>query len=223
MSVILFRRENSVISMIYHYFTHHIPYGNHLVLYCDNCPGQNKNQTMLAFLAYMVKIKKYFASVELNFMISGHTKFTPDGNFGNIKKFIKSHNCYSVLDLVGESGMIRESSQNNYEISYSDPHSMESNFDWYDWKSFLKQKFYPCTGIQEWHTVRIEEHGNDIQVANHVGDVFNSYHIMKENIDLPEFPGKVQPDGLAEDRIKYLKFFENFVIDHHREYISGDY
>ena len=33
---------------------------SHLTLYCDNCAGQNKNQTMKGYLSYLVKIKKFF-------------------------------------------------------------------------------------------------------------------------------------------------------------------
>ena len=59
---------------------------NVLILYADNCPGQNKNQTMVAYLSYLVKIIKRFPCVELYFLISGHTKFSPDRNFGPIKQ-----------------------------------------------------------------------------------------------------------------------------------------
>src|SRR5438874_269086 len=50
----------------------------HLKLTCDNASGQNKNSTTIQFCAYLVMVG-YYQTVELKFMIAGHTKFKPDG------------------------------------------------------------------------------------------------------------------------------------------------
>ena len=59
----------------------------HLRITCDNVGGQNKNNTTLWFYLYLV-IAGYYKSVELNFMVPGHTKYKCDGSFGLIKSFI---------------------------------------------------------------------------------------------------------------------------------------
>ena len=49
-------------------------------------------------------------------MISGHTKFSPDRRFGQIKSRIKEDDCFSILDLIGSNGKIQKSAYSNYEI-----------------------------------------------------------------------------------------------------------
>jgi len=56
----------------------------HLKVTCDNAGGQNKNNTTIWFYLYLVIDE----SIELNFMVPGHTKFKCDGSFGLIKGFI---------------------------------------------------------------------------------------------------------------------------------------
>src|SRR5215216_1798209 len=61
----------------------------HLKVTCDNVGGQNKNNTTIWFYLYLV-IAGYYESIELNFMVPGHTKFKCDGSFGLIKKLYRN-------------------------------------------------------------------------------------------------------------------------------------
>jgi len=126
---------DSVISMLDHYIETYIPTGSSLILYADNCCGQNKNQFLIGYLSYLVKIKKKLKHVELYFMIVGHTKFSPDSHFGLIKQRLKISVCESILDVIGENGIIRKSSKNNFCIAYKDPFLETVNFNWRDWKN----------------------------------------------------------------------------------------
>src|SRR5205823_14676533 len=77
----------------------------HLKITCDNAGGQNKNNTTIWFYLYLV-ICGYYQSIELNFMIPGHTKFKCDGNFGMIKKLYRRTrvDClYHVVSVVKKS------------------------------------------------------------------------------------------------------------------------
>lgn len=67
-----------------------------LVLFADNCVGQNKNNTMLQYLQWRVNTGLN-TRIELNFMIPGHTKFSPDRSFG-IWKFSFSKAIVDCLD-----------------------------------------------------------------------------------------------------------------------------
>jgi len=53
---------------------------------------QNKNQDVLVYLSYLVKIQKRHPQIDFYFLVAGHTKFGPDGNFGTIKSKIKQSN-----------------------------------------------------------------------------------------------------------------------------------
>ena len=102
--------------MLHYYLTNHISNRTKLILFADNCPGQNKNQTMIGYLAYLVKVLKLFPSIEVYFLVSGHIKFSPDQHFGRIKSCIKSTDSFSIIDLIGKNGRVRESAINNFEI-----------------------------------------------------------------------------------------------------------
>ena len=128
---------NSIISMLDFYLKEKIVPGTSLILYTDNCPGQNKNYFVLGYLIYLVKIKKRYKEVELYFMIVGHIKFSPDAHFGMIKKKLQQAKCQSICDLIGENGLIQASSSSNRAICYKEFNSQIPNFRWYDWKAFI--------------------------------------------------------------------------------------
>ena len=79
--------SNVVTSYLHHYLSSHSVGESDLSLQADNCTGQNKNNYMLVYLIWRV-LKGYNRTVNYNFMIAGHTKFTPDRCFGLIKKTI---------------------------------------------------------------------------------------------------------------------------------------
>jgi len=134
--------------MLHHYLLTQLPEGSTLVVYCDNCSRQNKNHTVIVYFSYLVKILKRFPEVEVNFMIAGHTIFTPDGNFGTTKARIKARDCCTIQDLVGSDGKIRSSAYNNYDLPYKDPLTSTVNYHYYNWKDFIAGKFLPCSGIR---------------------------------------------------------------------------
>jgi len=173
---------NSVISMLDYYLRTLIKKGSSLILYCDNCGGQNKNQYLIGYLAYMVKVEKYLNGAELYFMIVGHTKFGPDGNFGTLKRKLRDENVYSITDLIGETGIVQASAKNNFDITYKDPFTGEKKFEWKNWKGFIGEHFKPCTGIRTWHAIKIPPQTFHIQVSPSVTSPFSDYKIMDSEI-----------------------------------------
>lgn len=101
---------NGVISMLHYYLTNNEP--ENLVLFGDNCVGQNKNNALFHYLLWRI-VKKMNKSISLNFLLTGHTKFLPDRNFGIIKsKFRKSVvDCHEDFIQV-----IATSSPNNFNL-----------------------------------------------------------------------------------------------------------
>lgn len=80
---------NEVCSMILHYLDHFL--GKHiqeLYLFSDNCPGQNKNHTVIRFLLSLTDTKR-FSKITHYFPIRGHSFLPNDRDFGVIKRKIK--------------------------------------------------------------------------------------------------------------------------------------
>ena len=88
--------SNAVISFL-HYFFENFGLGEtEASLHCDNCPGQSKNHFVLWYCALRVSIGLH-QRINLNFLITGHTKFFPDGCFGLLKQAFRRH-AVSSLD-----------------------------------------------------------------------------------------------------------------------------
>jgi hypothetical protein len=64
--------------------------GNHLVVYADNCAGQNKNRYIIAFFHYIVVVLGWFPSIRIKYMVSGHTHFSPDRCFSWLNKLMNT-------------------------------------------------------------------------------------------------------------------------------------
>ena len=68
---------NTIVSMLHYFLAHHSLEETHLKLHADNCAGQNKKNTMLQYLMWRV-LSGLHKTISLSFMITGHTKFSPD-------------------------------------------------------------------------------------------------------------------------------------------------
>eukprot|EP00063_Salmo_salar_P080794 XP_014055629.1 PREDICTED: uncharacterized protein LOC106604981 isoform X2 [Salmo salar] len=76
-----------------------------LDLNCDNCSGQNKNTFVLWYCAWQT-MHKLHHSLDLHFLITGHTKFAPDWCFGLIKQRLRKtrvNTLSEIADVVKDS------------------------------------------------------------------------------------------------------------------------
>ncbi|RUS86935.1 hypothetical protein EGW08_005340 [Elysia chlorotica] len=79
--------SNEVASMLLHFCTELLsPDIQKLELFCDSCPGQNKNWTILRFCHFLVHIKKRFSYVKLSFPIRGHSYMECDRDMAVINQ-----------------------------------------------------------------------------------------------------------------------------------------
>ena len=191
---------NSVISMLNFYLDKY-PTDN-VVLFADNCAGQNKNNAMMQYLLWRVitgKNKKF----SLNFMLTGHTKFAPDRNFGILKaKYAKATvNCYQdVIDVINASSP----SGLNVAIPSVDPRTKNRNIVWYRWDVYLKQFFKNIPGITKYHHFTFFENGNII--AKKLSD--SEDEVIQKEIQIEVEKGEtletIIPGGLSNERAWYL-------------------
>ena len=63
--------------------------------------GQNKNNAMVHYLMWRVA-KGLNTTIELNFMIAGHTKFAPDRHFGSFKSLFRKTCVISPTNSWGK-------------------------------------------------------------------------------------------------------------------------
>ena len=64
----------------------------------DNCWSENKNRYVLGFLAKLVQ-DEVFKTVELHFLLQGHTHEDIDALFSKIKNYMRLHSVLTISDL----------------------------------------------------------------------------------------------------------------------------
>ena len=89
---------NAVISMLHHHLEHHARKSSTLGLHADNCCGQNKNRSVMAYLAWRV-IVGLNKCIELDFMRVGHTRCFVDAGFGLLKQKYRKNDVDTVAQL----------------------------------------------------------------------------------------------------------------------------
>ncbi|CAH1953378.1 unnamed protein product [Acanthoscelides obtectus] len=83
------RGSDEIASILYKHFREHYIKGNKkLIVYTDNCGGQNKNWSIICLWQQLV-VDGWFDSVEHRFLVVGHTHLPCDRDFALIEKYKK--------------------------------------------------------------------------------------------------------------------------------------
>lgn len=134
--------SSEVVSMLYRFLfslRHRSFASRQVYFHADNCVGQNKNSAVIQFFLWCIA-NDIFDHIELKFMIKGHTKFSPDGGFGLIKKHYRRANVYTIEQVADA---IKNSTRNTER---NDAVILEEK-DFGNWKSSLQKFFSPLKGI----------------------------------------------------------------------------
>ena len=108
----------------------------HLVLIADNCPGQNKNNTVIKYFQWLVEAGCTLKATLL-FLIKGHTKNICDRHFNLLKNALRNKNIY---DEKGLDAALTE--KNKKYISLM---RLEYGTDkWRDFSKFLDEYYMDC-------------------------------------------------------------------------------
>lgn len=85
------RGSNEITSIIFIYLKTIDEIGNFhdIALYCDSCPGQNKNHVDLSMLRYFLSNTKNINSITINYLLPGHTYMPVDSVHACIEKNLK--------------------------------------------------------------------------------------------------------------------------------------
>ncbi|MCP4112844.1 MAG: hypothetical protein GY749_46190 [Desulfobacteraceae bacterium] len=201
------KNANTVISLSDHFFTNYGLGEKWVHLTADNCAGQNKNNALLQYLMYRV-LTGLHDKITLSFLIVGHTKFSPDGYFGLIKRHYRRSQVYTYEQLAdiaekssknGHNVCVRTSGENIYPVICR------------DWTSWLSRYFITLNGISNYHHFRIEKNDPSVIAVKELKDSKE----MKVELARKTFPfsksqfpkglpGQLFPKGLSLKRQWYL-------------------
>ncbi len=201
------KNANTVISLLDHFFTNYGLGEKWVHLTADNCVGQNKNNALLQYLMYRVLIGLH-DKIELSFLIVGHTKFSPDGYFGLIKRHYRRSQVYTYDQL---SDIVETSSTNGHNGCVRVSNNIDSPVVYRDWSSWLSKYFAKFKGITNYHHFCIEKtNPSIIVVKERKGSEEITVKLLKKEFPfskgkLPtKLPERLTPAGLSLKRQWYL-------------------
>ena len=144
---------NCAVSLLHHYLENNTSSNQHL-LHADNATGQNKNNTVIHYLAWRVLTERN-PTIKISFMIVGHTKFSPDRFFRLVKK---KYRCTYVSTLDLEQ-VVKNSSVGGHNIAQPTVNCStgERYVVWYNWSEHLSKFFRPLPGILKFHHIKFEK------------------------------------------------------------------
>ena len=196
------KRANTVVSMLDYFFSHYGLGKATASLHADNCCGQDKNTTMVQYLMWQV-LTGLQDSIELHFMITGHTKFSPDACSGLIKRKFRRTDVSSLDDLarvVDESG-VRNLCQ---LFSTQDGHTIVPSRDW---AGFLSSHFRRLDGIKQYHYFRFERHHPRVVFLKKTATTEEETRCLLWDVWSPspaDRPPLITSTGFSLERRKYL-------------------
>ena len=135
---------NCTLSLVWHAIKKYNRGEKKLVITCDNCVGQNKNNYSLFFYSWLIDCELY-DEIELNFMIPGHTKFICDSCFGLIKILYRKSKANTLDDIVS---IVNRST--TVHLNTSQLYLNGEGFKYYNFKNYF-QMFKKLPNIQKYH------------------------------------------------------------------------
>lgn len=186
---------NCVISMLDHHLSTH-DHARVLHAHCDNCCGQNKNKSVMAYCCWRV-MAGLEDEIRISFMIVGHTRCSVDGGFGLAKKKYRSADVDSPEQLAST---VEASSKQNKVDSFT--------WEWRDWDEFLALKFRRIVGITKFQHFRFsQEFLGEVRMKQTFESEEVSLKLCKTSatsFDPLSLPLVLPAAGLTDDRRKYL-------------------
>ena len=192
---------NCIVSRLHHFFHNYGLGESDCFLHADNCVGQNKNHTMLYYLAWRV-LTGLHSSITLSFLVVGHTKFSPDWCFGLFKRLFRRTKVNSIKEVAD---VVKKSAYCNFPQLVADGDTILVHT--YDWKSYFQQHFKRVQDLKHYHHFRF--------TSSAAGKVFCKKRADSEEICIDlrrsnwcpnagELPPVIYPSGLTTERQWYL-------------------
>ena len=194
-----------VISLVHHYLKKYGHSEKEVYLHADNCTAQNKNNASIQYLMWRVMTMKN-KSIELSFMLTGHTKFSPDRFFGLLKKIFRRSSVSTLSDI--ELVMKRSTKAHQNIPQRLHGNGGETLVTFYQWSEHLSHFFRCIPNILSYHNFRVTcQEPGIVYLREFSNSVEICYDILKPNVSMEELhtlPNLTHIHGLDPQRQWYL-------------------
>jgi len=189
---------NCTLSLVWHAIQKYNRGEKKLVVACDNCVGQNKNNYSLFFYSWLID-RDIYDEIELNFMIPGHTKFICDSCFGLIKVLYRKSKVNTVDDVAS---IINHST--TVHLNTSQRYLNGRGFQYYNFKDHF-QKFKKLPHIQKYHHFYFtSKYPGIVFYKNRLEDEYEKATIRTFSFDSNILPSTINVKSLSLKRQEEL-------------------
>ena len=201
-SEVIGKGANATISLLHHFLEVHGLKEKRLLLHADNCIGQNKNNAVVNYLMWRVATGMH-ESVQLSFMLAGHTKFAPDRHFGLFKKAYRRTRVDTISCIQRVVQNSSTCGANKAQLIRSVDGEVLVRY--YNWVEFLRQYYKVIPSISKYHIFTAKrDHVDKIFVQENSSAKEEVFNIGTRSVHRGEFPAQLHPKGLDLERQWYL-------------------
>jgi len=152
---------------------------------------------MMGYLLWRVMTGRH-RSIRMSFLITGHTKFSPDWCFGLIKKRLRR----TQVDSMGCIASVVESSSTSNSAHVIGPDPSTASVRFFKWTEFLSKYFRKVKDIKAHQHFHFSQAGLVIKKFSNSEEVPLS--LVKTEVPQEAMPETTELPGLDNKRQKYL-------------------
>ena len=202
-NVLTGKGANSTISYVHYFFEHHGLGETHAQIHADNCGAQNKNSPFLWYYLWRVN-NELHSNINYDFLLPGHTKFSPDWCFGLVKQKTRRTFISSLFDIARA---VEESASVNV-AEFVGLHNGTVRVPTYDWATYLGQFYKKLPNIKSYYHFRFDkEFPGTVFCKQYWFSEEKAINLLRNRNQLPQpgqLPEIVRPQGISRERAEYL-------------------
>ena len=201
-NVLTGKGANSTISYVHFYFQRHGLGETEAQIHADNCGAQNKNSAFIWYYLWRV-MSDLHEEINYNFLLPGHTKFSPDWCFGLLKQKTRKTFISSLFDIARSV----EESANVNVAELVGLHNGTVLVPTYDWFTYLGRFFKKLPNIKSFYHFRFHR---DFPGTVFCKEYWNSQeravNLLRNGTTLETgvLPPTISPSGISRERAEYL-------------------
>lgn len=203
-SVSTTKGSNLIVSLFHHQLENYSFGEETMFIHADNCVGQNKNNIVLAYLAWRISTNKN-KMIVLSFLPVGHTKFSCDWAFGLLKKKFRITHVSSVQEFAECIDNSTPTSKVNSAVAVGNEKG-DVFVNVYNWLQFFKDsKANKVKHITSYnHFEFCEEFKGKVHGKTDIDGNEFVHRIFPDESAPVGFPVVVIPTGMTRERKEYL-------------------
>ena len=200
-NVLTGKGANSTISYVHFYFERHGLGETEAQVHADKCDAQKKNSVFIWYYLWRV-MSGLHEEINYNFLLPGHTKFSPDWCFGLLKQKTRKTFISSLFDIARS---VEDSASLNV-AELVGLHNDTVLIPTFDWLSYLGKFFKKLPNIQSFYHFRFHrDFPGTVFCKEYCNSQERAVNLLRNGTTLETgvLPLTISPSGISRERAEY--------------------